>query len=158
MSLSLTQHEYSDMEVAVVRGTRSARDPHGGSDLEYDVEIVESGGCSACALATTCKGTGSRLQARSHRRLRIGQLVRLEPLPGSVLRATGLVYGLPLAVVLVAVFVVYFGLSDAVAESVRVGLSVAAASIAMAMSGIAMARVQRRIASRVGLRATPLHR
>lgn len=158
MSLNSTQHEYSDLEVGIVRGTRSARDPHGGSDLEYEVEIVESGACGACALATACKGTGARLQARSHLRLRIGQLVRLEPLPGSVLKATGLVYGLPLAMVLVAVFVVYLGLSDAVAETVRVGLSVAAAAIAVAMSGIAMARVQRRIASRVGLRATPLDR
>ena len=142
------------VDTGVVREIRSVGDTTEES-TRYGVEIIASDSCERCALVENCHGVGSVVWVNSTAELSVGQSVQLQLVPGTIMKATGWLYGLPLTAVVAGVLTGYLWLFSGSAESTRVLLSTATGLGMMLAVGTVMYRVNYRLHEPLTLLAKP---
>lgn len=124
-----------------------------GSSFRYGVEITAPGACDTCVIKENCYGSGATVWAEAETELSIGDSVRLEMRPGTVLRATGWVYGIPLLALAAGLLIGYYLLFGTATEQTRVLLSAGLALGGMVGAGAVLTRFNDWIGNRVTIKA-----
>lgn len=112
------------------------------------VEVTMPGECERCEAHEACRRAGGVLRAETDHSVRVGQSVRLRVSGVSLLGATSVVYGLPLAFFfagLVGGYVAFRSLG----EDTAVGLSAAVGFLSLFLAGLLVRVLDRKLGSRV---------
>jgi positive regulator of sigma E activity len=123
------------------------------SEPRYGIEITIPGVCESCAVKGNCYGAGSMVWAESDEALRPGDYVRLDMKQGTVLKATGWVYGIPLVSVVLGTLAGYRWLFSGRPEEPRVLLSFALGVGLMIAAGFVLSKLNDWIGRRLTIRA-----
>lgn len=127
--------------------TRAAASPR------YGIEITLPGVCDRCVIKENCYGAGSMVWAGSDEALEPGDFVRLEMRPGTVLKATAWVYGIPLIAIVTGVVAGHEWFFASLTEQARVLLSVGLGAGLMGTAGWVLARLNEWAARRLTITA-----
>lgn len=149
-------HAIPDAEYGVVRRVEPGQQrwPQPASPTRYGVEITVPGECDSCAIKENCYSAKRVVWTTSEEELATGDSVRLEMQPGTILKATGWVYGIPLISVLFGVLAGYFLLFAGRPEQPRVLLSATLGILLMLISGTVLAKLNDWVSERITIRAS----
>ncbi len=120
------------------------------------VEITAPGECDRCLIKENCYASGSLVWATSTSPLAPGAAVRLEMRAGTVLKATGWIYGIPLVALATGLLAGFYRFFDGMAEQPQVLLSAALGLSLMGVAGALMSRFNEWIGSRISIQAFPI--
>ena len=149
-------HVIPDAEYGVVRTVERtpSRWPQPTGPARYGVEVTVPGECDRCVIKESCYSTKRVVWTSSEQSLQTGDSVRLEMQPGTILKATGWVYGIPLISVLSGVLAGYFWLFAGRAEQPRVLLSTALGIGLMLLTGTVLAKLSDWVSTRLTINAS----
>ena len=147
------EHAMVEAEYGIVREVTEA--PHGP---RYGIEITVPGVCDRCVIKENCYGKGAMVwaSAAAAAELEPGRAVRLIMRPGTVLKATSWVYGIPLVAVVVGTLVGHNWLFASRPEEPRVLLSFALGVGLMGLAGFVLARLNHWVGNRLTIQAEPV--
>ena len=144
----------TQIEYGIVRETENSPGasvaPRGA---RFGIEITAPGACDECVIKDNCYGSGSLVWATSNDALRRGDAVRLEMRAGTVLRATGWIYGIPLLAIAIGILSGYYLFFAGLAEQPRVLLTALLGLGLMVGAGVILSRFNDWIGSRISIRA-----
>jgi positive regulator of sigma E activity len=148
----------AQVEYGVVREierSAAARSVQTGTSgtASYGVEITTPGACDQCLIKDNCYGSGAVVWANADEPLAVGDHVRLEMRPGTVLRATGWVYGIPLLALAAGLLAGYYLAFRNLGEQARVLLSTGLAFGLMVAAGAILARLNDWVSRRITIEA-----
>lgn len=115
----------------------------------YGIEVTVPGACDSCAVQENCYATHKMVWTDSNEQLAAGDKVRIEMQPGTILKATGWVYGIPLLAVMLGILLGYLWLFAGRPEEPRVLLSALLGVGLMLAVGTLLAKLNGWVAGRV---------
>jgi positive regulator of sigma E activity len=149
--MSHTDSVIPDAEYGVVRAIdmQPGSWPHPDPAPRYGVEVTVPGECEKCGVQENCYATQKMVWTESDENLAAGDQVRIEMKPGTLLKATGWVYGIPLVAVLGGVLAGYLWLFSGRPEEPRVLLSALLGVGLMLATGTLLAKLNDWVGKRV---------
>jgi positive regulator of sigma E activity len=122
---------------------------------ETTVEITMPGECESCDAHEACRRAGGLLTARSRDTVSVGQSVRLRVKGVSLLGATSVVYGLPLAALFLGLLAGYFSFISR-GEDLAVGMATAIGVICLVFAGMIVRALDAKLGARVRYDVQPI--
>ena len=114
-----------------------------------EVRIATPAACERCGIKDACHAAGKVVTVPEVLELRREQPVRLRMVDVSVLSATLVIYGIPFAALLIGLFGSYFTFLASAGEDARILLSFGIGASLLLLSGLVIARLDRRMERRV---------
>jgi positive regulator of sigma E activity len=119
------------------------------SDKEMELRIIVPGECDKCGVKDNCYGNNRVISVPKRPGLVIGDEVDLSIRNISVLKMTGLIYGIPLIGLIVGLFSGYFLFFRSFTEDPRILLSVSVCVVCFFLAGSLVSRLEKRAGKRL---------